>query len=200
LESRKKLFALTLDNASSNDKCVRVVVKELNNLAKLQKSPPLICGGVFFHVRCLCHILNLVSQDGLSIIRSSVKNIRAIIVIVKNSTLQWEEFQKCAEFFDLNNKSGLPLDVPTRWNSTYEMLSHALYYRSAFERLVYLHKDRYGHCAPLNDEWDMAESFCKCLKQLNDATMLFSVGLGVRFFGSVQFGSSILVEIRFFKN
>lgn len=149
-------------------------MKELNNLAKLQKSPPLICGGVFFHVRCLCHILNLVAQDGLSIIGSSVKNIRAIIVIVKNSTLQWEEFQKCAEFFDLNNKSGLPLDVPTRWNSTYEMLSHALYYRSAFERLVYLHKDRYGHCAPLNDEWDMAESFCKCLKQLNDATMLFS--------------------------
>jgi hypothetical protein len=130
--------------------------------------------GVFFHVRCLCHILNLVAQDGLSIIGSSVKNIRAIIVIVKNSTLQWEEFHKCAEFFDLNNKSGLPLDVPTRWNSTYEMLSHALYYRSVFERLLYLHKDRYGHCAPLNDEWDMAESFCKCLKQLNDATMLFS--------------------------
>ena len=120
-------------------------MKELNNLAKLQKSPPLIGGGVFFHVRCLCHILNLVAQDGLSIIGSSVKNIRAIIVIVKNSTLQWEEFHKCAEFFDLNNKSGLPLDV-------YEMLSHALYYRSAFERLVYLHKDRYGHCAPLNDE------------------------------------------------
>lgn len=83
--------------------------------------------GVFFHVRCLCHILNLVAQDGLSIIGSSVKNIRAIIVIVKNSTLQWEEFHKCAEFFDLNNKSGLLLDVPTRWNSTYEMLSHALY-------------------------------------------------------------------------
>ena len=31
----KKLFALTLDNASSNNKCVRVVVKELNNLAML---------------------------------------------------------------------------------------------------------------------------------------------------------------------
>ena len=26
------------------------------------------------------------------------------------------------------------------------------------------------------------------------------VGLGIRFFGSVRFGSSVLVEIRFFKN
>jgi hypothetical protein len=110
------LFSLTLDNAATNNKCVRVVVKELNNLAKLRKSPPLICGGVFFHGRCLCHILNLVAQNGLSVISKSVKNIRAVIVIVKNSTVQWEEFQKCAEPFGLDNKSRLPLDVATRWN------------------------------------------------------------------------------------
>lgn len=77
-------------------------------------------------------------------------------------------------FFDLNNKSGLPLDVPTRWNSTYEMLSHAISYRSAFGRLVYLHNDKYKHCAPSYDEWNMAASFCKCLKLFNEATVLFS--------------------------
>ena len=170
----KRLFALTLDNASNNNKCVISVVKELNKLAKLQKYPPLICGGIFFHVRCLCHILNLVAQNGLTVIGSAVKNIRAIIVILKNSPLQWEEFEKCADFFNLNNKSGLPLDVPTRWNSTYEMLSHAIYYRNAFDRLVYLHKDKYKHCAPSDDEWEMAASFCKCLKLFNDATVLFS--------------------------
>jgi hypothetical protein len=78
---------------------VILVVKELNKFAKLQKYPPLICGGIFFHVRCLCHILNLVSQNGWTVIGSTVKNIRAIIVILKNSPLQWEEFEKCAEFF-----------------------------------------------------------------------------------------------------
>lgn len=83
------------------------------------------------------HIQLRIAQDGLKVIASSVKNIRATIVIVKNSTLQWEEFEKCAGFFELNNKSGLPLDVPTRWNSTYDMLSHAIYYRRAFQRLAY---------------------------------------------------------------
>jgi hypothetical protein len=68
----KRLFALTLDNASNNNKCVISVVKELNKLAKLQKYPPLICGGIFFHVRCLCHILNLVAQNGLTVIGSAV--------------------------------------------------------------------------------------------------------------------------------
>jgi len=87
----KRLFALTLDNASNKNKCVISVVKELNKLAKLQKYSPLICGGIFFHVRCLCHILNLVAQNGLTVIGSAVKNIRAIIVILKNSPLQWEK-------------------------------------------------------------------------------------------------------------
>ena len=164
----KKLFALTLDNASSNDKCVREVVIELH------KRSPMICDGAFFHVRCLCHILNLVAQDGLKVIASSVQNIRATVVIVKNSPLQWEEFQKCAIECDLDNTSGLPLDVPTRWNSTYEMLSQAIYYRRAFDRLLYLNEGKYDKCAPSNEEWDMAESLCKCLQKFHDATKLFS--------------------------
>lgn len=163
----KKLCALTLDNASSNDKCVREVVVELN------KRYPLICDGAFFHVRCLCDILNLVAQDGLKVIASSVKNIRATIVIVKNSPLQWDEFQKCAEECDLDNKFGLPLDVPTRWNSTYEMLSHAIYYKRAFERL-FLNEGKYEKCSPTNKEWDIADALCKCLQKFNDATVIFS--------------------------
>ena len=129
---------------------------------------------LFFHVRCLCHILNLIAQDGLKVIASSVQNIRATIVIVKNSPMQWEEFQKCALECDMDNKSGLPLDVPTRWNSTYEMLSYAIYYRSAFERLLFLNMGKYEKCSPTDEDWDMAEALCKCLQKFNDATMIFS--------------------------
>jgi hypothetical protein len=54
------------------------------------------------------------------------------------------------------------------------MLSHTLYYRCTFDRLVCLHNDKYGYCAPTGDEWDMSESFCKCLKTFNEVVVLFS--------------------------
>jgi hypothetical protein len=94
----KRIFALTLDNDAANDKCVRLVVNELNNPARIQKYPPLVCGGVFFHVRCLCHILNLVAQDGLLVIASPLRNIRAIIVIVKNFTCNGKNLKSVHNF------------------------------------------------------------------------------------------------------
>jgi hypothetical protein len=55
----KKMFSLTLDNAAANDVAVKDVIKVL------KKKSPLLCDGLFFHVRCANHILNLVARDGL---------------------------------------------------------------------------------------------------------------------------------------
>jgi hypothetical protein len=167
----KKVFSLTLDNASSNDKCVEEVVPTLD------KKSPLVCDGLFFHMRCLCHILNLVAQDGLKVISSSVRNIRATITIVKNSTLQWEAFIKCAKEENLDVKRGLSLDYITRWNSTYLMLNNAIYYRKAFDKLVFLNKSKYKNCAPGDREWDKAVALTRLLKKFNDATEIFSASL-----------------------
>jgi hypothetical protein len=167
----KKVFSLTLDNASSNDKCVEEVVPTLD------KKSPLVCDGLFFHVRCLCHILNLVAQDGLKVISSSVRNIRATITIVKNSTLQWEAFIKCAKEENLDVKRGLSLDCITRWNSTYLMLNNAIYYRKAFDKLVFLNKSKYKNCAPGDREWDKVVALTRLLKKFNDATEIFSASL-----------------------
>jgi hypothetical protein len=38
-------------------------------------------------------------------------------------------------------------------------LNHVIYYRNAFERLLYLHKDKYKHCAPSDDEHNRVASF-----------------------------------------
>jgi hypothetical protein len=97
----KKMFSLTLDNAYANEVAVKEIILELN------KHNPLICDGLFFHIRCANHILNLVAKDGMSVMASSIKNIRAFVLAVKGSPLQWEEFQKCATECGVDTKVGL---------------------------------------------------------------------------------------------
>jgi hypothetical protein len=80
----KKMFSLTLDNASANE----VAVKDL--IIELKKHSPLICDGLFFHVRCANHILNLVVKDGMHVISTATQKIRASVLVVKGSPIQWE--------------------------------------------------------------------------------------------------------------
>lgn len=164
----RRLVGLTLDNASSNDVCVKGVI------LKLRKISPLICDGIFFHVRCFNHILNLVAQDGLKQITGAVLKIRNTISILKHSPLQFEAFQKCALEVSLDNTKGLSMDTPIRWNSTFLMLKNAIYYRNAFDRLFLRHGRKYAKCAPTKVDWSMAIALCKCLKPFHEATELFS--------------------------
>lgn len=164
----KKMFSLTLDNAAANDVAVKDVILEL------KKHSPLICDGLFFHVRCANHILNLVARDGMRVIAKATDNIRAFVVAVKGSPLQWEEFLKCATECGLDTNTGLSLDVCTRWNSTYMMLRDALYYKPAFERLRSYGRCRYEKVSPSPAEWNMAHTLIPFLKKFFDLTELFS--------------------------
>ncbi|CAD6213138.1 unnamed protein product [Miscanthus lutarioriparius] len=109
----KRMFALTLDNASANEVAVKDIISDLRANAS---STTLICDGLFFHVRCACHILNLVARDGLSVITPTIENIRQLVLAVKGSPLQWEELMKRATECGLDTNKGLSLDVSTRWN------------------------------------------------------------------------------------
>ena len=53
---QNKLLSLGVDNASSNTKCIDYMF-ESRCLDFLVKD--------FFHVRCVCHVLNLCVQDGI---------------------------------------------------------------------------------------------------------------------------------------
>jgi hypothetical protein len=128
----KKLFSLTLDNASANEVAVNDIIADLN-----ENHGSLACDGLFFHVRCACHILNLVARDGMAVITGTIDNIKKLVLTVKGSPLQWEELMKRAKECGLDTSKGLSLDVSTRWNSTYLMLRDALYYKPTFMRLKY---------------------------------------------------------------
>ncbi|KAK9910678.1 hypothetical protein M0R45_034630 [Rubus argutus] len=83
-------------------------------------------------------------------------------------------------------KGGIvPLDVCTRWNSTYFMLEIAMKFKKAFVRLLDEDQQFEGYFEeriggkkrdgpPSNDDWDKAARLIKFLKIFYDATLHFS--------------------------
>jgi len=116
----------------------------------------------------------LVARDGLAVICKALKKIKALVLIMKGSPLQWEELMKCASECRLDTTKGIQLDVTTRWNSTYLMLKDALYYKDAFIRLKTSNRSKYTKITPNDDEWKMATTVFQCLKKFYDLTVLLS--------------------------
>ena len=58
-----QIISITMDNASANDRAINILLWALNSM-----SDPF-----FFHSCCVTHILNLVVQDGLKKLQSSLK-------------------------------------------------------------------------------------------------------------------------------
>nr|GME03462.1 zinc finger BED domain-containing protein RICESLEEPER 2-like [Ipomoea batatas]GME21272.1 zinc finger BED domain-containing protein RICESLEEPER 2-like [Ipomoea batatas] len=147
----KKLFSITLDNASANDSMQNILKEQLC----LQND--LLCNGEFFHVRCSAHILNLIVQDGLKVIGDSFYKVRESVRYVKASEGRMKVFEECVEKVGIKLKLGLSIDVPTRWNSAYKMLDTAIKYRRAFSSLQLLDTN-YKHC-PSQEEKDNKHRF-----------------------------------------
>ena len=158
-----KIFPITLDNASSND----VLVKTLKEKLVLQNS--LLCDGEFFHVCCCAHILNLIVQEGLKAIGDGVDLIRESIKYVRGSESKMIKFKQCInQVGDIDAKSTLCLDVPTRWNSTFLMLQSALQYQRVFGSLHLV--DENYKCCPSPDKWKRPEKICTFLMPFYDIT------------------------------
>lgn len=154
----KKLFCITLNNASANDSCAQILKNQLTLKGAL------MLDGALFHVRCCAHILNLIIQDRLKEIDPSVDRIRECVKYVKGSQVRNVKFSQCVEQTSLDSKTALVQDVPTRWNSTYKMISNALYYCLAFCHLQLL--DSNFHCCPSLEEWKRIKKICQLFKNI----------------------------------
>lgn len=163
----KKVFSVTLDNATNNDS-MQYILK-----SQLVLRNDLVCGGEFFHVRCSAHILNLIVQDGLKVIGSSLHKIRESIKFVTASESRELLFAKCVESVCITEKAGLLLDVTTRWNSTYKMIDIALKYRAAFGHLKIIDGKNYKF-HPSEDEWRRLREMSDFLKPFDEITRLMS--------------------------
>ncbi|KAJ9544901.1 hypothetical protein OSB04_024608 [Centaurea solstitialis] len=88
------------------------------------------------------------------------KLIRDCIRWVRGSPSRLHKFREFADLLEVEKKSSLCLDVPTRWNSTYMMLRTAIAYKGVFE--MYQSSDNSlaleVGLVPLNNDWLARES------------------------------------------
>ncbi len=88
---------------------------------------------------------------------------------------RFEKFLETVKDANIQSKSLLSLDVPTKWNSIYLMLKAAEKCERAFDRMVINDKKLKG--PPRSLDWENAWLFCKFLRLFYEATLCFSGSL-----------------------
>ncbi|XP_022034677.1 zinc finger BED domain-containing protein RICESLEEPER 2 isoform X1 [Helianthus annuus] len=161
-----KIGTITLDNASNNDRAAAILRNTFQGKGTLHFE------GLFFHVRCCAHILNLVVQDGLGTIDGCLVKIREGVKYLKKSAGRLLKFGEISITLGIETRRSLCIDVKTRWNSTHRMLKSAIHYKHAFEG--YALRDSNYEWSLTDEEWDRAKKVCKLLEVFSDATDLFS--------------------------
>ncbi|KAG9442259.1 hypothetical protein H6P81_018113 [Aristolochia fimbriata] len=164
-EIENKIFTISVDNAAYSDVCVRVLKENF------LRNRRLLCGGKLFHVRCCAHILNLLVQDGLSEIKSIIENVRESVKFINQKEGRLRTFSEIVQQLQLGEKR-LIVDCPTRWNSTYEMLSCALKFKDVFPR--FQNRELAYDYLPSVDEWKKVEKICEILEVFNVVTKIIS--------------------------
>ena len=69
----RKLSTITVDNCSTNDAMIRLLLNKFD-------ASSLMLSGSMLHMSCAAYILNLIVQDGLSLIGDGIERIRDSVI------------------------------------------------------------------------------------------------------------------------
>ncbi|KAL5756019.1 hypothetical protein ACOSQ2_020765 [Xanthoceras sorbifolium] len=127
---------------------------------------------------------------------------------VRSSDARLQKFKTCIELEKIECKSLVVLDVPNRWNSTYLMLTNALKFQKAFERLqeedgyfvTYFLEDECGKGKigpPTNNDWEKVQSCVDFLKTIYYATLECTTPLYVT--SNIYFHKMCSIQLRLTK-
>ncbi|KAJ0908289.1 putative ribonuclease H-like superfamily, hAT-like transposase, RNase-H [Helianthus annuus] len=131
----------------------------------------LSCGGILFHIRCCAHILNLLVKDDLSKIDFVIEEVREAVKYINHSEARRHTFSTVAHQLQVRDRK-LMIDVPTRRNSTYDMLSLAIKFKDVFPR--YIEYEPHFKHLPIEDDWKNVKNVCEVLEVFKACTKITS--------------------------
>ncbi|CAG8443835.1 10665_t:CDS:2 [Dentiscutata heterogama] len=156
----KKIFALTMDNTTTNKAVNRLLQNELPDTELIS-------------IGCMCHILNLIVKEGLKEISILHKEVHKVMKFLANplASNRIEVLESHCRISGINFLKPI-LEIDTRWNSTLAM----------FERYLHLHPAIQEMCSKEpsmptcldNESLIVLESFCQLLKPFEIATSVLS--------------------------
>ena len=130
-----------------------------------------------FHIKCACHIYNLIVKDGLEFFELYIEKIRLAVGFIQgnNRRSRIREFKvKCQE----NGLTPIlmPEEIDTRWNSTYEFLKTCYKYRIPITLAFNQHCGSFADsadCMLHNSDWVVINDLVKFLEKFYVATVEF---------------------------
>ncbi|KAK8661768.1 hypothetical protein V6N13_091363 [Hibiscus sabdariffa] len=114
---------------------------------------------------------NIFVLDGLGEIEDIIHNVRESVKHVNASPGRLHIFSELAKQLSMSKKH-LILDVTTRWNATYAMLSTALDFKEVF--VNYADRESTYTTLPSEEDWKKVEDVCSFLALFNKATKIIS--------------------------
>ncbi|CAB4409531.1 unnamed protein product [Rhizophagus irregularis] len=124
----KKINSITTDNASNNDTM-------FSYLELWAKDNDIDFSGNNQQCRCFAHVVNLAVQAALKELKPEIDKIRNLIVKSRSSSQRRKKFSEISKLNGVDDLLPI-LDVPTRWNSTYDMVKRALDLKVVFDKII----------------------------------------------------------------
>lgn len=127
------------------------------------------------HFGCFAHKLNLIVQAALAdeVLSRTVTKVQRTVSHFKRSTIAKERLQKYQQTAqNIAQPKSLLLSVPTRWNSTYQMLERFNALQEAL-RATIPNLNTELPVIPM-EEWKCINQMCEVLKPFEDVTKIMS--------------------------
>ncbi|KAK9907133.1 hypothetical protein M0R45_002378 [Rubus argutus] len=152
-----KIFNITFDNVTGSD----AIIDMFKNTLQPQ----------FSYMRCLCHMVNSMVQEGLKLMETHIEKIRGAILYIASSSARQEEFSALCESRGLKCRKLKP-DIKTHWNSTFLMLVSCVDYNAAISDFYNGKHD--GNNLLCESDWEIAFVFMNFLKVFRSVALLTS--------------------------